>query len=303
MTAAETIGFIGLGVMGGPMCRNTATKHAGEVRAFDMGAAARDALRDTRAAVVESASEAVRGADIVFLSLPGPPQVEAVCHGEDGILRHGKPGLLVVDLSTTTVASARAVAGRLVEGGMGFADAPVARTREAAIRGELSIMVGADEATFTRLRPLLGYMATDVTHCGDIGTGQAVKLINNALVFEHVAALAEMVAIGERAGVEPAKLLEAVSRGSGDSFVLRNHGMKAMVPRNYPERAFPSTYVLKDLAGALELARDTGVQARVTETARDYYAELVRIGAGSQYFPVLLELVSGRLAGTEPAET
>lgn len=303
MTAAETIGFIGLGVMGGPMCCNTATKHAGEVRAFDMGAAARDALRDTRAVVVESAAEAVRGADIVFLSLPGPAQVEAVCLGEDGILRHGKPGLLVVDLSTTTVASARDVARRLAEGGMGFADTPVARTRDAAIRGELSIMVGADEATFTRLRPLLGYMATDVTHCGGVGTGQAVKLINNALVFEHVAALAEMVVIGERAGVEPAKLLEAVSRGSGDSFVLRNHGMKAMVPRNFPERAFPSTYVLKDLAGALELARDTGVQARVTETARDYYAELVRVGAGSQYFPVLLELVAGRLAVTEPAET
>lgn len=303
MTAAESIGFIGLGVMGGPMCRNTATKHTGEVRAFDMGAAARDALRDTRAAVVESAPEAVRGADIVFLSLPGPPQVEAVCLGEDGILRHGKPGLLVVDLSTTTVASARNVARRLAEGGMGFADAPVARTREAAIRGELSIMVGAEEATFARLRPLLGYMATDVTHCGGVGTGQAVKLINNALVFEHVAALAEMVAIGERAGVEPARLLDAVSRGSGDSFVLRNHGMKAMVPRNYPERAFPSTYVLKDLAGALELARDTGVQARVTETARDYYAELVRLGVGSQYFPVLLELVAGRLSVTEPGET
>jgi 3-hydroxyisobutyrate dehydrogenase-like beta-hydroxyacid dehydrogenase len=303
MTAAETIGFIGLGVMGRPMCRNTATKHAGEVRAFDMGAAARDALRDTRAVVVESAAEAVREADIVFLSLPGPPQVEAVCLGEDGILRHGKPDLLVVDLSTTTVASARDVATRLAEGGMGFADAPVARTREAAIRGELSIMVGTDEATFARLRPLLGYMATDVTHCGGIGTGQAVKLINNALVFEHVAALAEMIAIGERAGVEPAKLLDAVSRGSGDSFVLRNHGIKAMLPRNYPDQAFPSTYVLKDLAGALELARDTGVQARVTETARDYYAELVRLGAGSQYFPVLLELVAGRLSVTESAET
>lgn len=300
MTAAETIGFIGLGVMGGPMCRNTATKHAGAVRAFDMSPAARDALRDTPAIPVESAAEAVRGADIVFLSLPGPPQVEAVCLGEDGILRHGRPGLLVVDLSTTTVASARDVARRLAEAGMGFADAPVARTREAAIRGELSIMVGADEATFAQLRPLLGYMATDVTHCGGTGTGQAVKLINNALVFEHVAALAEMIAIGERAGVEPARLLDAVSRGSGDSFVLRNHGMKAMVPRNYPERAFPSTYVLKDLAGALELAHDTGIEARVTETARDYYAELVRRGAGSQYFPVLLEMVAGRLGAMEP---
>lgn len=303
MTAAEKIGFIGLGVMGGPMCRNMATKHAGEVRAFDMNQGARDALRDTRAVLMESVGEAAREAEVVFLSLPGSPQVEAVCCGENGLLRYGKPGLLVVDLSTTTVSSARDVGRRLAEGGMQFADAPVARTREAAMRGELSIMVGSDEATFARLRPLLNYMATDVTLCGGVGAGQAVKLINNALVFEHVAALAEMIAIGERAGVEPSVLLDAVSRGSGDSFVLRNHGAKAMLPRNYPDRAFSSNYVLKDIAGVLELASQTGVQARVTETARDYYAELVRLGAGSRYFPVLLELVAGRLPAPRPSGT
>jgi 3-hydroxyisobutyrate dehydrogenase-like beta-hydroxyacid dehydrogenase len=98
-----------------------------------------------------------------------------------------------------------------------------------------------------------------VTHCGAVGAGQAVKLINNALVFEHVAALAEMMAIGERAGVEPAVLLNAVSRGSGDSFVLRNHGTKAMLPRVYPERSFSADYVLKDMAGVLELAGQTGI--------------------------------------------
>ena len=131
-------------------------------------------------------------------------------------------------------------------------------------------------------------MGSDVTHCGEVGTGQAVKLINNALVFEHTAALAEMMAIGERAGVAPAVLLDAVSRGSGVSFVLRNHGRKAMLPREFPERAFPSPYVLKDIAGALELAEDMGIRARITETARDYYAEVVRRGQGSRYFFVLL---------------
>jgi 3-hydroxyisobutyrate dehydrogenase-like beta-hydroxyacid dehydrogenase len=142
-----------------------------------------------------------------------------------------------------------------------------------------------------------------VTHCGAIGAGQAVKLINNALVFEHVAALAEMMAIGERAGVEPSVLLNAVSRGSGDSFVLRNHGTKAMLPRVYPERSFSASYVLKDMAGVLELADQTGIPARVTETVRDYYERLVGAGAGNRYFPILLELVSGRLtpgASTKP---
>ena len=226
----DRIGFIGLGVMGGPMCRNLAAKHGGELRAFDLSAPAREALRDSRATLVEEAAAAVEGADILFLSLPGAAQVEAVCRDLVGARR---PGLLVVDLSTTTVSSARRTAALLEGAGMGFADAPVARTREAAIRGELSIMVGASAEVFARIQPLLAHMGSDVTHCGGVGTGQAVKLINNALVFEHTAALAEMMAIGERSGVAPAVLLDAVSRGSGDSFVLRNHGRKAMLPREF----------------------------------------------------------------------
>jgi 3-hydroxyisobutyrate dehydrogenase-like beta-hydroxyacid dehydrogenase len=288
----DGIGFIGLGVMGGPMCRNLAAKHGGELRAFDLSAPAREALRDSRATLAEEAAAAVEGADILFLSLPGAAQVEAVCRDLVGARR---PGLLVVDLSTTTVSSARRTAALLEGAGMGFADAPVARTREAAIRGELSIMVGASAEVCARIHPLLAHIGSEVTHCGGVGTGQAVKLINNALVFEHTAALAEMMAIGERSGVAPAVLLEAVSRGSGDSFVLRNHGRKAMLPRDFPERAFPSQYVLKDIAGVLELAGDTGIPARMAETARDYYAEVVRRGQGSRYFPVVLELIAGRL--------
>jgi 3-hydroxyisobutyrate dehydrogenase-like beta-hydroxyacid dehydrogenase len=291
MSGTERLGFIGLGVMGGPMCRNLAAKHAGEVLAFDLNAAALEAQRDGRA-VVAADARAPMQAEILFLSLPGPKQVEAVCAD---IAAHGRKGLVVVDLSTTTVASARRMAELLARAGMGFADAPVARTREAAIRGELSIMVGATPDVFARIQPLLAHMGSDVTHCGGVGAGQAVKLINNALVFEHTAALAEMLAIGERAGVDPAVILDAVSRGSGDSFVLRNHGRKAMLPRVFPDRAFPSDYVLKDIAGVLEMAGDTGIPARITETARDYYAEVVRRGQGSRYFPVVLELIAGRM--------
>jgi 3-hydroxyisobutyrate dehydrogenase-like beta-hydroxyacid dehydrogenase len=171
-------------------------------------------------------------------------------------------GTIVVDLSTTGVADARSVAAKLEAKGLLFADAPVARTRQAAQEGTLSIMVGASEKLFSRIEPLLRYMGSDVTHCGDVGGGQVVKLINNTLLFEHVAALAEMMVVAERAGVAPSKLLEAVSKGSGDSFALRNHATKAMLPRSFPEKAFPSTYVLKDLGYAIELARDCGVEPR-----------------------------------------
>jgi 3-hydroxyisobutyrate dehydrogenase-like beta-hydroxyacid dehydrogenase len=198
---------------------------------------------------------------------------------------------VVVDLSTTPVSVARDVAKRLRAAGLDFADAPVARTREAAQRGELSIMVGADPSIFDTVKPLLDYMGSDVTHCGDVGCGQVVKLINNALVFENTLALAEMMVIGERAGVAPQTLLTAVSKGSGDSFVLRNHGMKAMLPRSFPERAFPPEYVLKDLDYVLQLAGEVDVRPGVTELARRYYDAARRHGLSGRYFPGVIELI------------
>jgi 3-hydroxyisobutyrate dehydrogenase-like beta-hydroxyacid dehydrogenase len=288
MTDLKTIGFIGLGVMGGPMCRNMAAKHRGEVWMLDRDHAAMDALADTRAKSAASVEDLAARADVVFLSLPGGPQVEAVSEAVQGAARRGA---IVVDLSTTPVAVARAVAQRLKAAGMNFADAPVARTREAAQRGELSIMVGADAALFPVIKPLLDYIGSDVTHCGDVGSGQVVKLINNALVFENTLALAEMMVVGERAGVAPATLLDAVSKGSGDSFVLRNHGMKAMLKRSFPEKAFPPEYVLKDLDYVLALATDVKVQPRVAELARRYYDAARQSGLSGRYFPGVIELV------------
>ncbi|MET4387974.1 3-hydroxyisobutyrate dehydrogenase-like beta-hydroxyacid dehydrogenase [Bradyrhizobium sp. F1.4.3] len=288
MSAAQTLGFIGLGVMGGPMCRNMARKHAGRVLMLDREPAAIAALADTKAEAATSLEALAAAADVVFLSLPGGPQVEAVA---GAIALVARPGTTVVDLSTTPVALARSVADRLKAKGFDFADAPVARTREAAQRGELSIMVGAEAGAFARIKPLLDYIGSDVTHCGEVGCGQVVKLVNNALVFEHTLALAEMMVVGERAGVKPETLLSAVSKGSGDSFVLRNHGTKAMLPRNFPEKAFPPEYVLKDLDYLLQLASDTGVRPGVAELARRYYDAACRQGLSGRYFPGVIEFI------------
>jgi 3-hydroxyisobutyrate dehydrogenase-like beta-hydroxyacid dehydrogenase len=183
------------------------------------------------------------------------------------------------------------VAERLSSKGIAFADAPVARTREAAQRGELSIMVGADEALYTRIEPLLRYMGSDVTHCGGLGCGQVVKLINNALVFENTVAIAEMMVVGERAGVPPSVLLDAVSKGSGDSYALRNHARKAMLPRLFPEKSFPPEYVLKDISYVLELAAQVGVSAHVTQLAQRYYAAAATNGWSGRYYPAVIEVV------------
>ena len=286
-----TIGFIGLGVMGGPMCANLASKHTGPVHAFDTNAEALAVAAQNGALAAGSVAELATACDVILLSLPSGVQVRDVCLGPDGITGSGSAGLTVIDLSTTSVADARSVASELAEHGIEFADAPVARTREAARNGTLSIMVGASQPLFERIEPLLRHMGSDVTHCGEVGCGQVVKLVNNTLVFTHTAVLAEMMVTAERAGVDAGTLLDAVSKGSGDSFVLRNHGRKSMAPREFPDNAFPSTYVLKDIGYSIELAREFGVDPQLAEVAQAYYRSVVDAGLGDKYFPVVAKLI------------
>jgi 3-hydroxyisobutyrate dehydrogenase-like beta-hydroxyacid dehydrogenase len=288
MSETPVLGFIGLGVMGSGMCANVAAKHSAPVYAFDMVPNALEEACHAGAVRADSVAEVAAKADIVCLSLPGGAQVAAVC---EEIAAIAKIGTVVIDLSTTSVAEARDVAARLAEKNINFADAPVARTRQAAVEGKLSIMVGAPDDLFARIEPILAYMGSDVTHCGDVGCGQVVKLINNTLNFVHVLILAEMMVTGERAGVEPRRLLEAVSKGSGDSFILRNHGFKSMVPRDFPEKSFPPEYVLKDIGYAIELAQDMGVNPEVSLLAQKYYELAVENGLGGRYFPAVIELI------------
>ncbi len=290
------IGFVGLGVMGGAMCRNIALKHSGEVIAFDVNSAAFAGLEGTKARRAQSIAEVAEQADVVFLSLPGGHHVEQVCLGHHGLTSAAKLPSIIVDLSTTTVAVARNVAEQLRSKKIAFADAPVARTREAAQRGELSIMVGADDALYALIEPLLRYMGSDITHCGGTGCGQVVKLINNALVFENTVAIAEMMVVGQRAGVQPSVLLDAVSKGSGDSFALRNHARKSMLPREFPEKSFPPEYVLKDIGYVLELAAQVGVTAHITQLAQRYYAATANNGWSGRYYPAVIEVIDRNIA-------
>jgi 3-hydroxyisobutyrate dehydrogenase-like beta-hydroxyacid dehydrogenase len=293
MTEASplTIGFIGLGAMGGGMCRNVARKHAGPVHAFDMTAAALAGVVEAGALAATSVEQIAAIADVVFLSLPGGKQVAQVCETLGARLR---AGAMVIDLSTTGVDEARAVHAGLAQHGVDFIDAPVARARAAAEAGTLSIMVGASEAVFARAEPLLRYMGSDVARCGEVGCGQVVKLVNNTLLFEHVAALAEMMVVAERAGVSNQTLLDVLTVSSADSFALRNHGMKAMLPRSFPEKAFPSTYVLKDIGYAIALAESVGVAPRLPRLAAEYYQAAIDAGIGEQYFPAIVKLVEAQ---------
>ena len=140
-------------------------------------------------------------------------------------------------------------------------------------------------------------MASDVTHCGPVGAGQAVKLLNNMVLSESIVALAEALAVAKASGVvDPKVLFDTLAKGSADSFALRNHGMKALLPEKHPEHAFPVTYMLKDLAYAMELARGAGLELAGAGTAKKLLEETAKLGLGEKYHTALIEAVRKRRA-------
>ena len=255
------IGFIGLGVMGEPMCRNLRVRSGQRVLAFDLTPAPLQRLVEHKVEAAKSAVDVMRQCDIVFVSLPSGKQLDKLANGRNGLLKHARAGQTLVDLGTSPVALTRKLAAAFAIREVDYLDAPVARTRQAAENGTLAVMVGGDDAVLKKVLPLMECFATEITHCGGTGSGQVTKILNNMVLFQTVVALSEAYAIAQRAGVDPEMLFGALSKGSADSFALRNHGMKAILPRAFPERAFSVEYALKDLGYALELAGDGKVDA------------------------------------------
>ena len=295
---SSSLGFIGLGVMGQAMCRNLVRKSGAAVIAFDTRAEPIEALRADGVEAAPTASAVARRADIVFLCLPGEPQVRALCLGAsgDGLVAHVRSGQTVVDMSTCPAALAQELGRAFASRGVDFADAPIARTAQAARDGTLSIMVGGAAAVFERLRPYLATMGTEITHCGPIGAGQVVKLMNNMVVADTVVALAEALAVARASGlVEPRVLFETLMKGSADSFVLRNHGMKSLLPDHHPtEGAFPTRYILKDLSYAIALAESCGLSLEQASTARRLLERTAALGWEDAYYTAVIRAIEKR---------
>jgi len=286
MPSWTSIGFIGLGVMGEPICRNLVRKSGARVIAFDLAAEPLARLRDEGAEIGGSVADVVGKSELVFLCLPSAKHVRAVFEG-DGISKNIRERQIVVDLGTSSVSQTRDFAGQLAAEGAAWLDAPIARTRQAAQDGTLSVMVGGPRELYEAVEPVIRHFATDVTHCGDVGAGQVTKILNNMVLFETVNALSEAVAVARASGVDAKLLLETLSKGSADSFALRNHGMKAILPGVFPERAFSAEYALKDLSYALELAADAAIKLRGAELIGTILQEAIDAGSGKNYFPVI----------------
>ena len=251
------VGFIGVGNMGGPMCRNIVKNTNHEVIVFDLSADAMKACTDLGASAGESVADVASRCDVVITSLPLPKIVEDVTLGPAGIAANAKPGTVFIDLSTNAPATAKRVAAGMAAKGIQMLEAPVSGGTARATDGTIVIMVGGDAKVFEANLPLLKSFSGEVIHLGEIGFGSVAKLINNMLAFCNAAAAAEALMMGKRSGIDLKKLDAVIRNASGMSSGYANMATKAFAGNFAPTFALDLAH--KDLRLAMELADELGV--------------------------------------------
>jgi 3-hydroxyisobutyrate dehydrogenase-like beta-hydroxyacid dehydrogenase len=252
------VGFIGVGNMGGPMCRNIIKNTNHEVVVFDLNPAAVKECTDLGASAGASVADVASRCEVVITSLPMPPHVEAVATEIAGA---AKPGTVYIDLSTNSVACAQRVHKMLAAKGIQMLEAPVSGGVVGATAGTIAIMVGGDEKVFEEQRPLFASFGKTIVHVGDVGMGSVAKLVNNMLAFCNAAAAAEALMLGKMAGIDMHKLHQVISNSSGNSFGFGNLASKAFAG-NY-QASFALDLAHKDLRLALELADSVGMPGMI----------------------------------------
>ena len=254
MNGTRTIGFVGLGQMGKYMARNLMGPDVA-LTVCDISDAAFDDFRKAGGKCTRKAVD-LAGSDIIFLSLPGDREVKAVLLGEGGLLPLLRRGQIVVDLSTITYAATRELAAALQEKGILFLDAPVSGMEARARDATLSIMVGGKAEDLARIEPLLKRMGNNIQHMGDVGAGQLTKLMNQLLFDINMAALAEVLPLSVKMGLDPVKLASIINTGTG-----RSYASEFFIPR-IMENSFSEGYAMKHaykdlIIGAMIAAQET----------------------------------------------
>jgi 2-hydroxy-3-oxopropionate reductase len=283
---AETVGFIGLGIMGKPMAENLI--EAG----YDLVAYNRTSEKAGEldgATVAETPREVAEQSDITITMLPDSPQVQEVLAGEDGVLEGIKEGALIVDMSTISPVVTEELSEKAKEKGASMLDAPVSGGDVGAIEGTLSIMVGGSEGDFERARPLFEVMGGTVTHVGPVGTGQVVKAANQIVVALTIEAVSEALVLGSKGGVAPEKILDVLGGGLAGNKVMEVKREK-MLEHSF-DPGFRVELHHKDLGIALAAGREYGVTLPVTAIVDQMLETLKMRGRGDQDHSALLTLI------------
>ena len=294
--AKPRIGFIGLGLMGHGMAKNIVTK------GFPLTVRVhrnRKPLEDIVAAgarEVATNAEVARQSDIVFLCVTGSPQVEAVVYGGDGLLEAARQGLIVVDTSTAEPASTAAIRMDFGARRAEFVDAPLARTPKEAEEGRLNIMVGAEDAVFEKLKPVLAAFCENIIHAGPPGHGHTLKLVNNFMAMAIATSAAEAVATAAKAGVSLQKLHDVISAGAVNSGIFQMMVGRMLQDGDLSGLKFTLANAMKDLRYYTHLAEALPTSAILGEAVHQTLVQANLLGFGDKYIASLLE-AQEKLAG------
>ena len=293
----ENIGFIGLGTIGGPMALRIAEAGHG-LTVFDISDAACAKLADAGAQVAASATQLARDCETIFLSLPGPPQIESVVLGDDGLLAHAGALKTIVDLSTNAVELNRRVAATAAEAGIAYLDAPVSGGKHAAAGGTLAVMVGGEEAAFERVRPLIACFGEHLFYMGDSGAGTLTKLVNNQIILCASVLVQEGFVLGAKAGMDPSALLKVLKVSSAGS-VLGGAGM--FLSKKFDGGLFALDIAAKDVRVALDSANSLASPMPLTTAAHEVYQEAIAAGLGSEDFFATVKILEQQAGCALPA--
>ncbi len=292
-----TVAFLGLGAIGAPMARHLPA-HGFELVVWNRTLERAEQLATTvRSRVARTPAEAARDADVVITCLPTSHEVESLLGGADGLLAGLRSGATLVDCTSGDPATSRRIAERLGERGVAFVDAPVSGGKRGAEEGTLTVMCGGDAAVVERVRPVLAAFGKNIVHCGDVGAGDMVKAVNQALLAIHIWATGEGLATLAKAGVDTRIALDVINASSGRSNTSMN-----LFPERVLSRAFPRTFRLalidKDLRIAANMARDAGVPSPLTQLASELF-RAARVELGEEADHVEAVRVIERTAGVE----
>ena len=283
------IGFVGLGLMGHGIAKNLVTKgHPLTVRAHRN----RKPLEDLLAAGAKEVStnaDLARGNDIVFLCVTGAPQVEEVVFGADGLSSALKPGLIVVDTSTSEPATTSKMREALAKHDVRFVDAPLARTPVEAELGKLNTMVGADDATFAELKPVLAAYCENIIHAGPAGHGIILKLINNFIAQAICTATAEGVAAAAKSGLSIKKLHEVISAGAVNSGLFQMLVGKMLESGDLTGLKFTLSNAAKDLRYYTHFTESMMLPSTIGEAVHQSLVTANALGFGDKYVASLIE--------------
>jgi len=265
----QQVAFLGLGAIGRPMAARLAAASDIELVVWNRTAErARTFVAEHPARHATSPADAARGADVVITCLPTSREVETLLDGAAGILAGLPNDALFIDCTSGDPATSRRIAARLAERSVGFMDAPVSGGVSGAQQGTLTVMCGADEATFERARPVVEAFGKKIVRCGPVGAGDAVKAVNQALLGVHIWALSEGLVALSKAGISPKLALDVINASSGRSNVSQNLFTERVITRAFP-RTFKLALMEKDVTIAAEFYRENRVPSPLTQSAAD----------------------------------